>query len=262
MQPVVPAGIYLDGHAYDAMFHGGDDLPFWLELARRHGDPVLELACGTGRVSLPLARAGFRVTGLDAAPSMMEVARARAAGNKLDIAFIEGDMRDFDLGERFPLILCPANAFLHLLTRADIEDCLANVRRHLTPEGRFALDIFIPKPELLVEAPGKHLAFGEYDDPQGRGYVTVTHSYRYEAHTQIKRITTYHTLQTAEHAHEPARTETHTGTLDMRMLFPQELDVLLEYNGFTITGKFEDYAGTPIGPKSDKQLTVCKLAES
>ena len=262
MDPVVPAGIYLDGRAYDAMFHGGDDLPFWLDLARRHGDPVLELACGTGRVSFPLARAGFRVTGLDAAPTMLEVARAHGAADNLDVTFVEGDMRDFDLGERFQLILCPANAFLHLLTRADIESCLASVRRHLTPDGHFALDIFVPKPELLVEARGKHMAFGEYDDPQGRGYVTVTHSYRYEAHTQIKRITTYHTLQAAAGDHEPARVETQTGTLDLRMLFPQELDALLEYNGFTITGKFEDYAGTPIGPDSGKQLTVCRLAEA
>jgi SAM-dependent methyltransferase len=256
MQTLPPAGIYLDGQAYDAMFYGGDDLPFWLELARLHGDPVLELACGTGRVTLPLARAGFSVTGLDAAPTMLEVARARAAEAALDITWVEGDMRDFDLGTRFRLILCPANAFLHLLTRADIEACLAAVRRHLAPGGRFALDIFIPKPELLVEAPSRHLPFGEYDDPAGRGHVIVTHSYVYEAHSQIKRINTYHTLQRPGVADE-----VHTGTLDMRMLFPQELDALLDYNGFSITGKYEDYAGTPVGPASGKQLTVCKLAE-
>ncbi len=255
MDTMPPADIYLDGLAYDAMFYGGDDLAFWLDLADRHGDPVLELACGTGRVSMPLARAGFRVTGLDAAPAMLEVARSRAEQEGIDITWVEGDMRDFDLGGQFALILCPANAFLHLLTRADIEACLAAVRRHLAPGGRFALDIFIPKPELLVDAPGRQLPFGEYDDPGGRGHVIVTHSYVYEAHTQIKRITTTHTLQRTAGADE-----VHTGTLTMRMIFPQELDALLEYNGFNVTGKYEDYANTPVGPTSGKQLTVCKPA--
>lgn len=254
MQAYPPADIYHDGRAYDAMFQNSDDLDFWLDLARTHGDPLLELACGTGRVTLPLARTGFRVTGLDAAPAMLEVARACSAEAGLDITWVEADMRDFDLSMTFRVIYCPGNAFLHLLTRADIEACLAAVRRHLHPEGRFALDVFIPKPELLIDSGGRREAFAEYDDPYGRGHVTVTDSYTYEAHTQIKRITTYHALAT------PQGVEEHTGTLDLRMLFPQELDLMLEHNGFEVEGKYEDYAKTPVGPHSGKQLTVCRLA--
>lgn len=249
------ADIYLDGRHYDALYEidaGGPDLPFWLALARQQGDPILELACGTGRVSVPLAEAGYRVTGIDVAESMLKEARARSAAQGVEVIWARADMRDFDLRRAFPLIILPANTLGHLLTRADLESCLACVRRHLAPGGRFALDYFVPKMELLVPQPGERFAFGEYDDPDGGGRVVITHSYVYEPDTQLKRITTHHLLPGEEFEEQ--------GSLVMRMYFPQELDALLTYNGFRIVRKLGDYDGTPFGPKSEKQLIVCAAA--
>jgi SAM-dependent methyltransferase len=123
------------------------DTPFYLALAREaaaQGHAVLELACGTGRVTLPIAREGIDVAGLDNAAAMLAVARRKAAAEDLDVTWVEADIRDFDLGRSFGLIIVPYRSFLHLLTAADQAACLAAVHRHLIPGGRFALNFFAP----------------------------------------------------------------------------------------------------------------------
>jgi ubiquinone/menaquinone biosynthesis C-methylase UbiE len=123
------------------------DTPFYLALAREaaaRGQAVLELACGTGRVTLPIAREGIEVVGLDNAAAMLDVARRKAAAEDLDVTWVEADMRDFDLGRRFGLVIIPYRSFLHLLTDADQAACLDAVYRHLLPGGRFATNFFAP----------------------------------------------------------------------------------------------------------------------
>ncbi len=241
--------IYLDGRHYDGMFSGqGEDLPFWTALAGKYGDPILELACGTGRVTLHLVQQGFQVTGIDNAEAMLAEAREKAAAAGLPVSWVEADMAHFSLDRRFRLIILPFNALCHLLTLAEFEGCMESVRAHLAPGGRFAIDVFVPKMELLVNRPGERSSFSEYQDPDGDGLITVTEAYTYEPDTQIKRITTYHRLPNQEEVE---------GQLNMRMYFPQELDALLRYNGFEIEAKYGRYDLAPFGPNSEKQLIVC-----
>jgi SAM-dependent methyltransferase len=145
--------------AYDRALEGPrqpdttDDVPFYVDLARAaaaRGERVLELGCGTGRVTLPIADAGAEVVGLDSSAAMLAIARRkRDDGNP---RWVEADMRDFDLAERFGLVMIPFRSFLHLLTPADQRACLARVREHLLPGGRFALNFFNPDPRLLALA--------------------------------------------------------------------------------------------------------------
>jgi len=131
------------GAAADAM----DDLPFYLQLARQAaaaGHAVLELGCGTGRITLPIAREGIEIVGLDNAPAMLDVARRKAAAEELELPWVEADMRDFRLDRRFGLVIVPYRSFLHLLTPEDQASCLATVRQHLLPGGRLALNFFVP----------------------------------------------------------------------------------------------------------------------
>jgi hypothetical protein len=135
----------------------------------------------------------------------------------------------------------------------DFESCLASVRKHLAPNGRFVINVFVPKIELLINEPGKRYRFSEYDDPDGRGRIAVTESYVYESDTQIKRIKTYHSI--------PGEDTEIEGELDMRMYFPQELDALIKYNGFALECKYGSYDQTAFGAESQKQLVVCRLVE-
>ncbi|MEJ7809587.1 MAG: class I SAM-dependent methyltransferase [Gemmatimonadaceae bacterium] len=244
-------GIYRDGRHYDRLFPGSDpDLPFWVERSTRSGGPVLELACGTGRVAIPIARAGLAVTGLDSSAAMLREARAKGERAGVSVEWVEGDMRAFDVGRRFALVILLGNALCHLLDLASFEGCMACVRRHLAPGGRFIIDVFVPDVGLLVHGRDQRAAFSEYESPDGGGAVIVTSTNVYEPHTQVNRITTYHQL--------PGREAEETGSLDMRMYFPRELDALLGYNGFAIEEKLASYDGTPFGAGATKQLIVCR----
>jgi SAM-dependent methyltransferase len=241
--------LYRDGRHYDRLYIQGQDLPFWLEQARRYGGPILELGCGTGRVALTLAQAGFDVTGIDVAEGMLREARRKAVEAGLAVEWVHADMRALDLGRTFALILLPANALGHLLDLGDFEACMASVKRHLAPGGRFVIDFFVPKTSLLLDEPDKRFPFAESDDPEGQR-IAITHSYVYEPDTQIKRVTTYHTL--------PGEPDEIEGQLVIRMYFPQELDALCKYNGLEIEAKYGAYDGRPFDATSEKQLIVCR----
>jgi SAM-dependent methyltransferase len=199
-----------------------------------------------------LAEAGFRVTGLDNSEGMLGQARGKSREAGLEVGWVAADMRDFDLDRAFSLIILPGNALCHLLGLSGFEACMAQVRKHLAPDGRFAIDVFVPKVELLINRPGERWPFWEYDDPDGRGRITVTESYVYEPDTQIKQVTFHYTV--------PGATEEIDGRLNLRMYFPQELDALLTYNGFVLEGKYGSYDRSAFDARSEKQLVVCRLA--
>jgi ubiquinone/menaquinone biosynthesis C-methylase UbiE len=129
---------------YDAWSAGvAEDIPFYVELAREADGPVIELAVGTGRVAVPVARAiGRRVIGLDASPGMLRQARVHAADAGVDLCLIEGDMRDLTLEEPAALVYCPFRALLHLRTWADRRRVFERVAGSLRPGGRFAWNAF------------------------------------------------------------------------------------------------------------------------
>ena len=247
----VVSSIYRSGKVYDLLYPGSAaGTAFWLELAEACGDPVLELMSGTGFITIPLARAGHDVTGVELAePMLVEAARkSEAAG--VAITWVHGDVRAFDLDRQFRLILLPSNSICHLLTREDLEACLAAVARHLHPDGRFALNVFVPDMALLMRSPEEEQEFGGYVDPASGRRVVITHQSRYDADTQIK----HHRLlrRVGDGPIEP------DGELTMRIYFPQELDALLWYNGFEIEHKFgEDHR--PFDARSGMQYYVLRL---
>ena len=118
---------------YDMEDASDTGIAFYTALAQETGSPVLEIACGTGRVSIPIARLGFSVTGLDIVPGMIERARSKSVG--LPMRWIVGDARTFDLSEQFRLIFLTGNAFQAFLTNADQEALSATCVRAFTRRG-------------------------------------------------------------------------------------------------------------------------------
>jgi SAM-dependent methyltransferase len=135
---------------YDAFVFDGD-LPLYLELARAQGRRVLEIACGSGRVLAPLARAGFEVVGIDASPHMLALARAKLEAHPTAKAgLIEADMRAFRLDERdFDLAIVAVKSFAYLTARTDQLRCLQAIQAHLRPGGLLAIDFMHPLPEWV-----------------------------------------------------------------------------------------------------------------
>jgi ubiquinone/menaquinone biosynthesis C-methylase UbiE len=134
-----------------------DDVPFYVDLARAADGPLVELAVGSGRVAIPVARAtGRSVVGVDSSPSMLDQARVRAAeaGASLDLRL--GDMRDLELEQSAALVYCPYRALLHLPTWSDRRRVFERVTAVLLPGGRFAWNAFAFDHRVAAEYDGRH----------------------------------------------------------------------------------------------------------
>ena len=246
--------IYLDGKHYDLQYKDfTQDISFWRKMARKYRGPILELACGTGRISIPLAKDGFKITGLDITESMLVEAKRKSLAETVGVEWIQADCRDFDLKKQFKLIIFPFNSMSHLYDLDDIESCLFCVKKHLKPNGRFIIDIFNPRLDFLLRDPRKRYSHALYPDPNGKGVVEVEENNTYDNATQINRIKLYYKIGNQKEK---------VDELAMRIFYPKEIDALLKYNGFTIENKFGDYSDlgeTPFKSDSPKQIILCSV---
>lgn len=245
--------LYEDSEFYD-LVHGDFALPevidFYLDKIKKYGAPVLELACGSGAYLVPFAERNIEAFGVDISAEMLARAEKKAARNNVSINVQTGDIRDFNLNRRFPLIVLLGNSLQHLLTREDVEKCFASVKKHLTENGRFIVEVFNPSLEILLRRSDEAVLDSEYETPQGKfalkGYVN------YEKTTQINRI---------KWIYRNVETETKKRfDFTMRQFFPQELDALFFYNNFEIEEKFGDRDGSEFANDSPRQIVIAKIA--
>ena len=142
---------------YDA-FPFTDDLDFYAGLAGTQGGRVLELGCGSGRILVPLARAGHHVVGVDTSPHMLALAYEKLATAGPEVAararLVQGDLRYFELSERFDLAIVAVKTFAYLITRHDQQRALAAVAAHLRPGGLLVIDLLNPTPDWLSRPAG------------------------------------------------------------------------------------------------------------
>jgi len=136
-----------------------EDIDFYVEEALATGGPVVELAVGTGRIAVPIAKAGIRLIGVDSSPAMLEVAResAESAGVSALVDLRLGDLRDPPVSERVPLVICPFRSLLHMESETEKLRALRAARALLEPEGRFVYDVFAPSREDIEETDGRWL---------------------------------------------------------------------------------------------------------
>lgn len=230
----------------------GPEVAFYLEEALRRGGTALELGCGTGRLTIPLARAGVRMTGIDLLPVMLDRTRVKAAEAGATLELVQADMRDFHLaGRRFGLIFLPNTTLPHLLGTADIIACFQAVARHLAPGGAFIFDTFNPSIEMLARKSGER-HFRRRADHARLGTVTLEETFDYDAASQVNRVTWYWST--------PERPDFFVHPLHMRHLYPQELPLLAERAGLRIVASYGDIARSPFVGHSRRQVCVCEAA--
>lgn len=220
------------------------DVDFYLRQARITGGPVLELGAGTGRVAIPLANAGFAVTGLDLSPHMLRIAKRKVAAlpPRGRIRFVRGDMTRFSLGRKYRLILIPFRAFQHLLTVEAQRKCLLCVRRHLAPGGRFIVDLFDPRLDLCRPGGGRawRLRCGR-DEITGHTYRVRNLKRTNDPLRQVLREVWVHT----EHGRGGKVVARDRELVELRWTYRYEMRHLLELEGFKVLACHGDFKGGP-----------------
>jgi SAM-dependent methyltransferase len=142
------------------------DLPFYLDLAAKSPGPVLEIACGTGRVLIPIARKGIEMHGVDNSRPMLEILKKNLQNETAEVrgrvTLHEGDMREFRLGKQFPLVIIPFRPMQHMHTVEDQIRALKTAAAHLTDDGILAFDVFYPKFEMINTKVGEEVTEMEW----------------------------------------------------------------------------------------------------
>jgi SAM-dependent methyltransferase len=241
------------------MYVSREDLQFFVDRAVASGGPVLELGCGTGRVLLPTARAGVRITGLDLAEPML----ARLRG-KLDdetdevrerIDLVQADMCDFDLGRRFALAMIPFRPFQHLITVEEQLGCLRCANRHLEAHGKLIIDMFHLN-YLKVFGPGwdeRHQDLDNHELPDGRKisrwYRTVA---RHESEQYLDVEMVY------ELTNGDGTAEQVVQAFPFRWFFRYEVEHLLARCGFAVAEIVGDFDGSPFGDESQQMIFIAE----
>lgn len=237
-----------DADIYDGLNTFLYDLPFYKKwFPKDKNARILELCCGSGRLTIPLAKE-YAICGVDRSHSMLEQAKMKAAAEGVEIDFVEADIRTLDLPDKYDLIFIPFNSIHHLYQNQDLFDALNVVKKHLKDGGLFLLDCYNPNIHYIVEAEKKLNKIAEYTTADGRK-VSIKQIMKYENKTQVNRIEWYYFINDSFHSVQ---------NLDMRMYFPQELDTYLGWNGFTIMHKFGNFEEEIFKNDSDKQIFVCK----
>lgn len=237
---------------YDASIYDGlntflSDLPFYKKWMPRNKDTkILELCCGTGRLTIPLAKDGYSIWGVDYTSSILERAKAKASEAGVEIHFIEADIRTLSLQEKFDLIFIPFNSIHHLYSNEDLFKALEGVKSHLKEGGLFLLDCFNPNIQYIVEGEKEENVVAEYTTKDGRE-VLIKQRMHYENATQINRIEWHYFINGQFHSIQ---------NLDMRLFFPQELDSYLKGAGFHIIHKFGSFEEETFNDKSEKQIYI------
>lgn len=228
------------------------DVAFYTDLARRARGPILEYGIGSGRVALPMARAGARVVGIDhSRPMLRELARKLAGESpevRARVTARYGDMRTKKLGRRFPLVVAPFNVLLHLYERPDVERFFARVREHLAPGGRFVMDLSMPMPEDLARDPLRPMHAPRFRHPSA-GVVRYKEYFDYDRARQILFVT-------MEMTPVAAPRESFVVPLAHRQFFPREWEALLHYNGFAIEHWWGDFRRGAFESNSDAMVVV------
>lgn len=234
------------------------DVAFYRHAAREFGDPILELGCGTGRITMALAEEGKRITGLDLSGRMLECAAKKRAAlfteERERVHLVQADMARFDLGEKFRLVIIPFRPFQHLLEVQEQQNCLECVRKHLAPGGRLILDVFQTDAERMHDPVHmRETLVTEYKTTDGR---QVRISERVAAFHRAEQINDVEMIYSV--VHPGGREERLEFAWPLRYFFRYEVEHLLARCGFRIMAEYGNFDRTPIRDESPEMIFVAE----
>lgn len=250
---------------YDLLQKGVEgDVEFYVAQALRAQGRTLEIGCGTGRICIPMAMSGADVVGMDNSSVMLERCREKCeavAPMSGRLELVEGDMRDFSLGERFAFIAMPYRTFMHLLTPDEQRACLAAIHRHLEPDGVFVINTWAARPSTIAPwldpQNGALRLVDRYEDPDTGWAIHHYCASTYDEFTQILRED--HTI----HELDATGTVVHSTTMEMVRAWttPREMELLAALAGFEVDAVLGDFTGALFSASSTEMIWVLTHAK-
>ncbi|OIO98695.1 MAG: hypothetical protein AUK03_00915 [Anaerolineae bacterium CG2_30_64_16] len=233
-----------------------DDLPTIEAFAQRTGGPLLELGCGTGRLAIPLAQAGYQVTGVDLSPAMVTIARDKAAraGVTQRVTLIQGDYTDTPLGGPYRLAFVVMNTFLHLLSQADQLAALRHWAAHLTAGGLLLIDVMYPDVAHLASFDGRLELEKSWTDKE-TGHTVM----KQLARTVDLAEQTLHVTLVYDEVALDGQLRRILAPFDLRYLWRFEAELLLKQAGFALEAIYGDWGLSPFESTSDRMILVAHL---
>jgi len=235
---------YADPVAYDDENGLDEEGPFFLELARRYGGPILDVACGTGRLTIPLARAGYSCVGIDISPAMISRAESKSAG--LPVRYELGDCREFTTDVRFGFALMTGHGFQGCLTDSDQRCTLEMVFRHLRRRGAFAFETRNPIAADLEKGRSWERSYQSRAGAWIDAYCTTV----YDPVGDLLQVT-HHRIERQSGAERISR-------ISLRYTSDAHCRALIESAGFRIVGAYGDWDCRPIDDSCKELIYVCE----
>lgn len=237
--------IYSDPRLYDAAHvWKTNDIEFISNYATQHCGLILEMASGTGRLSVPLINKGLNYTGVELSKPFVEYTRKKLKAYNTNHSIIQGDMKNISLDKKYNFIFIAFNSICHLLTNKDLLKFFKCVHNHLMDDGLFLIDTFVPNPIFLYRPKIKTFVM-EFVLPNGE-HCMVNEINQYNPSTQINHIKWLFESSTVDEF-----------LFDMHMIYPDTMDRLLTDSGFIIKKKFGDYEKSPFSSESHLQIYLC-----
>lgn len=243
------SGIYNDAERYDEIYGGfAEDLSFYQEVAAESEGPICDLACGTGRVALPLAQAfpDRVIYGVDSSAEQLARLRSRAGEiGRSNVRCLEESIVDVVAPERCGLAICALHSLEHLTEEADVDRFFANLReRVLGRHGLFAFALHLPDPRYLAGGSEQLEEVGRYGE--GRTAFTLYETRSYDASTQLLSLRWFL---------EPSGVgEMESASYLLRLFYPRELRRILSEHRFEILGHWGWYDRSTLTRESGTQV--------
>ena len=235
---------------YDLEYSHDYDVAFWLSLAEREGGPIVEWGAGTGRLAIPLAGAGFEVTGVELSETMVEKGRQKGE----TVEWICGDMRSAKLGRRYALAVCAFNSFLCLPSVDDALRFLRNAREHLKPGGMLGIEVSAFSPEELVDPSGGPQLRHDFTRALLDGRLERFSVSQYDADSQLLRMRLFYELYGASGEMRDRRAH----DLTIRVVGRAELGLMLRLVGFEVEAVYGGFEGEPFAAESDHLIVFAR----
>jgi SAM-dependent methyltransferase len=242
---------YKDPEMYDLQYETYlKDLPMLLEWSRKMDGPIVDLACGTGRITIPIAEEGIKIIGIDLNKGMLDRAKQKSEKKRLNITWLHQDCSNFSLDFKSPLMYMTGNSFQHFLTNESQDKLLRSIYNHLDTDGIFIFGTRFPiSTELITTQTPETIYYDKLNRKVSEYFIE-----KYDSLEQIL----YSTSVRKVYGQDNEIVSEETDRISLRYVFPKEMDRLLEQNGYRVIEKYGSWDKEKLTVESSEMIYVCQ----